>query len=185
MSDKLTSLKLLSEEVSKCVKCADLVSSRTQTVFADGNPNARLMIIGEAPGYNEDLKGIPFVGDAGELLTNILKACGFSRQEVYIVNTVKCRPVNNRNPTDEEIENCSAFLDSQIDLVKPEFLLLLGSVASKALLNGFATSLRGEWHEYKGIPTLVTYHPSYLLRNPEAKKEVGKDMRMLLAKMRS
>ncbi len=178
-------LETIKQEVCGCQKCPDLVANRTQTVFADGNPQASLMIIGEAPGFNEDRLGKPFVGDAGDLLNNILKACGWTREDVYIVNTVKCRPPNNREPTEEESNNCRGFLDRQIELVKPKALLLLGSVASKALLGGYVSSLRGQWHEYKGIPTLCTYHPAYLLRNPEDKPKVGQDLRMLLIKMRS
>lgn len=182
----MTELEVLRKEVCDCKKCPELASTRTQTVFADGNPGANLMIVGEAPGFNEDKKGLPFVGDAGELLDNILRACGWDRQkDVYITNTIKCRPPSNREPTEEESINCRGYLDKQIELVKPKFLLLLGSVASKALLGRPVSSLRGQWHEYKGISTLVTYHPSYLLRNPEEKKEVGKDLRMLLTKMKS
>jgi DNA polymerase len=183
--DKKLELNVLQKEVSSCVKCPELVANRTQTVFGDGDPDVRLMVIGEAPGKQEDIKGIPFVGDAGELLTNILKACGFDRKDVYIANVLKCRPPDNRNPTDEEVCNCRGFLDKQIEIIKPKFLLLLGSVASKAVLGNSVTSLRGIWHEYEGIPTLVSYHPAYLLRNPDAKKDVGKDMRMLLVKMRA
>lgn len=179
-------LELLRKEVSCCTKCPELVANRTQTVFADGNPDADLMIVGEAPGYNEDKKGFPFVGDAGDLLNNIIKACGWDRQkDVYIANTIKCRPPSNREPTEEESMNCRGFLDRQIELVNPKFLLLLGSVASKALLGRPVSSLRGSWHEYKGIPTIVSYHPAYLLRNPDEKKEAGKDFRMLLTKMKS
>lgn len=178
-------LDMLKEEVCKCELCPELVANRTQTVFADGNPKAQLMIIGEAPGYSEDVRGLPFVGDAGELLNNILKACGLSRQDVYIANTIKCRTPNNREPSEEESANCRGYLDRQIDLVKPKFMLLLGSVASKALLGGYVSSLRGQWFDYKGIQTICTYHPAYLLRNPEAKKDVGKDLRILLTKMRS
>jgi DNA polymerase len=184
-SSKKTELELLEKEVCNCVKCPELVANRTQTVFADGNCDAPLMLIGESPGTNEDKKGIPFVGEAGELLNSILKACKWTRNNVYIVNVLKCHPPQNRNPTDEESANCRGFLDRQIELVKPKFLLLLGSVASKSLLGGFVSSLRGSWHSYKGIPTLVTYHPAFLLRNPQEKKEVGKDLRMLLTLMKA
>lgn len=181
----MTALEVLQQEVCNCQLCPELVANRTQTVFADGNPQAQLMIVGEAPGVNEDLRGLPFVGDAGDLLNNILKACGWTRQDVYIANTVKCRPPNNREPTDDESRNCRSYLDRQIDAVKPKCLLLLGSVASRALLGGAVTSLRGQWYEYRGIPTICTYHPAYLLRNPEEKPKVGKDLRMLLKKMKS
>ena len=184
--DKKIELETLKGEVSCCTKCPELVANRTQTVFADGSYDADLMLVGEAPGYWEDQKGIPFVGDAGQLLTNILKACGFSRQDVYIANILKCNPPGNRNPTEQESNNCRIFLDKQIDIVKPKYLLLLGSIASKALLGDSVSSLRGRWHQYKGIPTLCTYHPSYVLREGDsAKREVGKDLRMLLNRMKS
>lgn len=178
-------LQLLKEKVACCIKCPELVANRTQTVFAGGNSNAELMIVGEAPGRQEDMQGLPFVGDAGELLTNILKACGLSREDVYIVNVLKCQPPNNRNPTDEEISNCLPYLEKQIELINPKHLLVLGSVASKTLFGEFVNSLRGKWLDYKGIPAICSYHPAFLLRSPESKKEAGKDFRMLLKKIRA
>jgi len=143
------------------------------------------MIVGEAPGATEDRDGLPFVGEAGQLLDSILQACKWTRNDVYITNTVLCRPPNNRVPTEDERHNCRKYLDAQIEAVKPKCLLLLGSTASQNLLGGGVVSLRGRWHEYKGVPTIVTFHPGYLLRNPDDKKLVGQDLRLLLTKMRS
>lgn len=181
---KLVSLEVLKTEVASCQKCPELVKSRTQTVFGEGNPDADLMFIAEAPGFTEDQRGVPFVGDSGELLDNILKACQIDRKSVYIANVVKCRPPGNRNPTEEECGNCRDFLDRQIEVVKPKIIMLLGSVASKNVLNGYVSSLRGRWHSYKGIHALVTFHPSYLLRTPAAKKDAGKDFRMLVDRLK-
>lgn len=185
MVNKHFELQTVRDEVSKCTRCPGLLGSRIQTVFGEGNFDADLMLVGEAPGATEAAQGVPFVGESGELLTNILSACGFRREDVFIANTLKCRPPNNRNPEPEELSNCRGYLDRQIDIIKPKYLLLLGSVASKNLLGEPVTFLRGRWHEYKGIPTVVTFHPSFILREGDsAKKEVGKDLRMLLKRMR-
>jgi DNA polymerase len=178
-------LQMLREEANKCQRCPQLVANRTKVVFSDGNPQAPLMIIGEGPGATEDRLGKPFVGEAGQLLDSILQACKWTRDDVYITNTVLCRPPDNRTPTDDERANCREFLDGQINAVKPQFLLLLGSTASQTLLGDKVTALRGKWHEYKNIPVVVSFHPAFILRQPEYKQEVGKDLRMLLAKMRS
>jgi len=177
-------LQLLREEVAGCQRCPELVQNRTQTVFADGNPLAPLMIVGEAPGGNEDVQGVPFVGQAGQLLDNILAACGWTRNDVYIANTIRCRPPQNRQPTEEEVGNCKGYLDRQIDMVKPKYLLLLGSTASKALLGMYINQARGVWHTYRGIDVICTYHPSYLFHNPQDKAKVGQDLSVLLTKMR-
>lgn len=179
-------LRALAEEVSGCLKCPILASSRTQTVFADGSPTARLMFIGEAPGAEEDRTGVPFVGPAGQLLTDMItKGMGLKREEVYIANVVKCRPPNNRNPLPEETLNCLPYLERQIEIVRPEFICLLGAVAAGALLNTAlgVGRLRGKWHRIRGIPTVVTYHPSYLLRRPAGKKEAWEDLQMLMRAM--
>lgn len=179
-------LKALAEEVAGCVKCPFLVKSRTQTVFADGSPTARLMFIGEAPGFEEDRSGVPFVGPAGQLLTDMItKGMGLTREEVYIANVVKCRPPNNRNPLPEESSNCLPYLERQIEIVRPEYICLLGGVATSALLNTAlgVGRLRGKWHRIRGIPTIATYHPSYLLRRPAAKKEAWADLQMLMRAM--
>jgi uracil-DNA glycosylase len=175
-------------EVSACRRCPHLASTRTQTVFGTGSPTARLMFIGEAPGADEDRTGQPFVGVAGQLLTDMItKGMGLSREEVYIANVLKCRPPGNRTPTTEEAANCSSYLDHQIAVIRPEFLCLLGKTAASALLDLPPTAtmgpLRKRWHQYKGIRTLVTYHPSYLLRTQSAKKDAWEDLQILMKEM--
>lgn len=183
----LTTLKMLAQEVSTCCKCAELVSTRKQTVFGDGGPGVDLCFVGEAPGADEDAQGLPFVGAAGQLLNRIIAACGFQREEVYICNIIKCRPPGNRTPLPNEAANCRSFLERQLDLVQPKFICALGSCAAQNLLNSTLAlgKLRGRFHDYKGIPVLCTYHPAYLLphRNPDKKKDVWEDMKMLLARM--
>jgi uracil-DNA glycosylase family 4 len=179
-------LKLLAAEVSVCTKCSELAATRTQTVFADGSPTARLMFIGEAPGADEDRQGVPFVGRAGQLLTDMItKGMGLKRQDVYIANILKCRPPENRDPTLEESSNCIGYLERQIEVVRPEFLCLLGRVAVSTLLETTLSmsKLRGKWYRYRGIPTIVTYHPAYLLRSPAFKKESWEDLQMLMNAM--
>ena len=175
-------------EVARCVRCPHLASTRTQTVFGCGTPTARLMFIGEAPGADEDRIGQPFVGRAGQLLTDMItKGMGLSREEVYIANILKCRPPENRTPTLEEAANCSSYLEHQIAVIRPEFLCLLGKTAAIGVLGLSPTAslgpLRRKWHRYRGIRTLVTYHPSYLLRNPPAKKDAWEDLQLLMKEM--
>src|SRR6516164_5468397 len=185
--DRRQALKLLAQEVSVCCKCAELVSNRTQTVFGDGGPGVDLCFVGEAPGADEDAQGLPFVGAAGQLLNRIIAACGFQRHEVYICNIIKCRPPGNRTPLPNEAANCRSFLDRQLELVQPRFICALGGCAAQNLLSSNLAlgKLRGKFHDYKGIPVLCTYHPAYLLphRNPDKKKDVWEDMKMLLARM--
>jgi DNA polymerase len=185
--DRRRALKLLAQEVSACCKCAELVSNRTQTVFGDGGPGVDLCFVGEAPGADEDAQGLPFVGAAGQLLNRIIAACGFQRHEVYICNIIKCRPPGNRTPLPNEAANCRSFLDRQLELVQPRFICALGGCAAQNLLSSNLAlgKLRGKFHDYKGIPVLCTYHPAYLLphRNPDKKKDVWEDMKMLLARM--
>ena len=179
-------LVILRDQVSACTRCEELAKTRTQTVFGDGNPQARIFLIGEAPGADEDRQGIPFVGKAGQLLNNILAACRLSRDDIYIANILKCRPPQNRDPKPEEASNCRGYLDSQIDFVKPQFIVCLGRIAACNLLGIDATisSLRGRWHEYKGAQVLCTYHPSYLLRAGEpAKKAAWSDLQLLLKEL--
>jgi DNA polymerase len=180
-----TELQVLAERVSGCVRCAELASTRTQTVFGVGPVDPELCLIGEAPGFNEDRTGEPFVGDAGQLLNRILAACGMKREEVYICNILKCRPPGNRTPLPEEAANCREYLERQLDLVRPKFLCALGATAANNLLGTRASigKLRGRFYDYRGIPVLCTYHPSYLLRSPEKKKDVWEDMKKLLARM--
>jgi DNA polymerase len=175
-------LHALSDKISECQRCPKLVENRTQTVFADGNPDSEVVFIGEAPGRDEDTQGVPFVGRAGKLLDSILEACGFSRENVYICNIVKCRPPSNRNPESEEAQNCRPYLNLQLKLINPKYIVCLGAVAAQNLL-GVDTPIgrmRGRWHEYNGTKVLCTYHPAYLLRNPNDKKKVWDDLQLLL-----
>ena len=178
-------LELLTAEVASCTLCGELASTRTQTVFGVGNPNARLCFLGEAPGADEDRLGEPFVGRAGQLLDKILAACNLKREEVYILNILKCRPPDNRNPTPQESQNCRRFFERQLQLISPEFICCLGAVAAQNLL---ATPMaigrmRGKVLQYKGIKVVCTYHPAYLLRNPDAKKLTWDDMKLLMREM--
>jgi len=175
----------LALEVSGCVKCR-LCKTRKQTVFADGSPAARIMFIGEAPGADEDAQGLPFVGRAGQLLTRMIEdGMGLPRSSVYIANVLKCRPPENRNPEADEIAACRGYLESQIDLVKPEVLVALGKFAAHFLLETEEgiTRLRGKWGSYRGIPVMPTLHPSYLLRQPAQKKEAWEDLLAVLARL--
>jgi len=164
-----------------CRKCP-LCETRTNVVFGDGNPNADLMFIGEGPGENEDLQGLPFVGKAGELLTRMIAAMGFDRwKDVYIANIVKCRPPGNRNPDDSEAFPCLPYLERQIELVNPKVIVLLGSVPMLYLLNlRGITRLHGQWFDYKGIKTLPTFHPAYLLRDASKKADAWKDLQVVM-----
>lgn len=179
------SLEVLQAEVAACQRCETLCCGRTQTVFGVGDPHARLCFLGEAPGADEDKQGEPFVGRAGQLLTKIIEACTLSREGVYILNVLKCRPPGNRNPAPDEVENCREFLDRQLKLIKPEFICCLGAVAARTLLGTELPigRLRGQFFDYQGIQVMCTYHPAYLLRNPAAKKDVWEDMKMLMRKM--
>jgi uracil-DNA glycosylase len=186
--ERLAVLAAAAAEVARCVRCPHLAETRTQTVFGCGTPTARLMFIGEAPGADEDRIGQPFVGRAGQLLTDMItKGMGLRREDVYIANVLKCRPPENRTPTPEEAANCSSYLEHQVAVIRPEFLCLLGKTAAMGVLGvDVSTSmgrLRGRWHQYRGIKTLVTYHPSYLLRNPAAKKDVWEDLQILMKAM--
>jgi uracil-DNA glycosylase len=163
--------------ICECLKCP-LGKTRTKFVFGVGNPSAEIVLIGEAPGAEEDLQGEPFVGRAGKLLDKILEAIGFKREDVYICNILKCRPPGNRNPLPEEIETCLPYLHQQIKLIKPKMILLLGRVAAEALLKTKQplNKLRGKIHYYNGFKTLVTFHPAALLRNPQWKRPAWEDM---------
>jgi DNA polymerase len=180
-------LQVLAKEISACTCCAELASTRTQTVFGQGGPGVELCFIGEAPGADEDAQGLPFVGTAGQLLNKIIAACGLKREEVYICNILKCRPPGNRTPLPHEAANCRPFLDRQLGLIAPKFICALGGCAAQNLLGSNLSlgKLRGRFHDYKGIPVLCTYHPAYLLphRNPDKKRDVWEDMKMLLTRM--
>lgn len=192
-SNKAQILASVRERVRGCTKCAHLASSRTQTVFGVGNPDAEIMFIGEAPGADEDQQGEPFVGRAGQLLTRIIKAMGFAREDVYIANILKCRPdmpagsFGNRAPTPAEMQMCRPYLLEQIDIIQPKVLVALGAVAVEGLLGARGTmrELRGRWHSYNGTPLMITYHPAYLLRNqsPSEKRKVWEDMLQVLERL--
>lgn len=176
-------LSVIQHEVAGCTKCSELVENRTQTVFGVGNPQARLCFFGEAPGADEDREGEPFVGRAGKLLNDIItKGMGLTRDEIYILNVLKCRPPGNRNPATDEVANCRHFFERQLETIQPEFICCLGAIAAQSLLetNVAVGKLRGKIHPYKGIQVVVTYHPAYLLRNPAAKTETWKDIKILL-----
>ena len=175
----------VAEVVAGCTRCTELAETRTQTVFGVGDPEARLLFIGEAPGADEDKQGEPFVGRAGQLLTKIIEACGLQREDVYICNILRCRPPGNRNPTDTEAGHCREYLDAQLAIVRPEYIVCWGSVAARNLLETKSPigKLRGRFHEHGNAKVLCTYHPSYLLRNPAAKKDVWEDMKFLFKDM--
>jgi len=182
--NKQDMLQTLAGKVAECQKCPKLVD-RTQTVFGDGDPNSKIVLIGEGPGKNEDEQGVPFVGRAGELLNSILSACGLERESVYICNIVKCRPPSNRNPEAEEAENCRPYLDLQLKVIRPRYIVCLGATAAQNLLGTDTPigKMRGRWYEYNGMKVLCTYHPAYLLRNPKEKKKVWEDLQPLLGEL--
>ena len=175
------SLKDIHGDLGDCKRCG-LSKERTKIVFGDGCEQARLVFVGEGPGYEEDKQGKPFVGAAGKLLVKILEAMHLSREDVYICNIVKCRPPNNRNPKPEEISTCIPFLERQIRAINPEFICALGKFAAQTLLQTDVpiSRLRGTFHTYHGIPVMPTYHPAYLLRNPASKRDVWNDMQQLM-----
>ncbi|HEB73279.1 MAG TPA: uracil-DNA glycosylase [Nitrospirae bacterium] len=177
-------LDLIAQEVKSCELCP-LAKSRTNTVFGVGDAKARLMFIGEAPGRDEDLKGEPFVGRAGALLTRMIKGMGLERGDVYIANIIKCRPPKNRNPEPVEVDNCEPYLKRQINIIKPEIICALGAVSAQTLLKTKTpiSKLRGRLHQYQGAPLLPTFHPAYLLRNPSAKTEAWSDLQMIMKKL--
>jgi uracil-DNA glycosylase family 4 len=176
------SLEKIREEIGDCRRCR-LCERRNTIVFGDGNPRAELMFIGEGPGHDEDVQGLPFVGRAGKLLTQMIEAMGLARKDVYIANVVKCRPPENRTPEKDEVATCSPFLHRQIDVIRPKVIVCLGGVAAQTLLNTNRgiSHFRGEWLEFRGARLLATYHPAYLLRNPNAKGDVWKDLQKVMA----
>ena len=178
-------LDVLRAEVAACRLCAPLAAARTNTVFGTGSATARLCFLGEAPGADEDASGEPFVGRAGQLLTKIIEACTLSRDEVYILNVLKCRPPDNRPPLPGETANCRGYFEKQLEIIAPEFICCLGTTASQALLQTDETigKLRKRWFSWRSSQVICTYHPSYLLRNPPAKRDVWDDMKLLMAKM--
>jgi DNA polymerase len=190
ISDPIAALKLIREDLGECTRC-QLHKGRTKLVYGVGNPRADLMFVGEGPGADEDAQGEPFVGRAGQLLNNMIKAMGLQREEVYIANVVKCRPPSNRTPEPEECDTCSPFLMRQIAAIKPKVIVALGATAAKNLLamNSSLGDLRGRFYDFKpagsdpswpGARLAVTYHPAYLLRDPRQKGEAWKDLQMVM-----
>jgi uracil-DNA glycosylase len=172
------------EDIGDCTRCK-LHKGRHKIVFGDGNPKAELVFIGEGPGADEDMQGLPFVGRAGKLLTQMIEAMGLQRKDVYICNVVKCRPPENRAPEPDEVTTCSPYLLRQIDVIQPKVIVCLGAVAAKTLLETTRgiSQFRGEWLQWRGRKLMATYHPAYLLRNPNAKGEVWKDLQKVMAEL--
>jgi DNA polymerase len=183
-ADRVSALRIIREDIGECTRCA-LHTGRNKIVFADGDPNARLMFVGEGPGADEDAQGLPFVGRAGQLLNNMISAMGLKREEVYIANVVKCRPPANRTPEPDEAHTCSPFLFRQIDVVRPEVLVALGATAATYLLGQRQplAGLRGRMHSVRGSRLIVTYHPAYLLRDPRQKKEAWADLQIAMREL--
>lgn len=184
-AERIAALEALAAQVRVCTRCALLAAQRTQTVFGVGNPEARVVFFGEAPGFDEDRTGEPFVGRAGQLLNKMLEACGFRREDVYIMNVLKCRPPENRTPAPDEVANCRPFFERQFQILRPEYICCLGGSAAGALLQSrlALSRLRGRFHTWRGIKVLCTYHPAYLLRNPASKRDAWEDLKLLLRDM--
>jgi uracil-DNA glycosylase len=182
--DRNSALRLIREEIGDCTRCA-LHKGRNKLVFADGDPDARLMFVGEGPGADEDAQGLPFVGRAGQLLNNMISAMGLAREQVYIANVVKCRPPQNRTPEPDEANTCSPFLFRQIDVVRPEVIVALGATAATYLLGQRQplAGLRGRVHSFRGSKLIVTYHPAFLLRDPRQKKEAWADLQIAMREL--
>ena len=183
--ERAAALQAIQQEIGDCTRCPLAYAGRHKIVFGDGSPNARLMFVGEGPGADEDMQGLPFVGKAGQLLNNMIAAMGLARAEVYIANIVKCRPPNNRVPEPVEANTCSQFLLRQIDVVQPEVIVALGATAAMYLLGvkQSLSSLRGRWHSCRGAKLAVTYHPAFLLRDPRQKVEAWKDLQMVMGQL--
>jgi uracil-DNA glycosylase len=175
-------LERIREDLGECTRCR-LHEQRNKIVFGAGNPRAELVFVGEGPGHDEDVQGLPFVGRAGKLLTQMIEAMGLQRDQVYICNVVKCRPPENRKPEDDEVATCSPYLYRQLDAIAPKAIVCLGGVAAQALLKTKdpISRFRGNWFDYRNTKLLATYHPAYLLRNPAAKSEVWKDLQKVMA----
>jgi len=175
------SLERISSDLGECTRCK-LHRHRNKIVFGSGNPHAELMFVGEGPGHDEDIQGLPFVGRAGKLLTQMIEAMGLSRSEVYIANVVKCRPPENRTPEKDEVSTCMPFLLRQVAAIQPKAIVCLGNCAAQALLNTnkSISRFRGEWCDFHGSRLIATYHPAYLLRNPHAKPDVWNDLKKVM-----
>jgi len=185
VADRAAALRSVANEVAGCRRCA-LCETRTRTVFSDGSPEARVVFVGEAPGADEDAQGVPFVGRAGQLLTRMIEdGMGIPRKDVYICNVLKCRPPDNRNPEPAEIAACRTYLETQIDTLRPEVIVALGKFAAQFLLETEEgiMRLRGTWGSYRGIPVMPTFHPSFLLRQPDRKREAWEDLLKVLGRL--
>jgi len=183
--DKAAELDALREMIGDCQRCK-LAKHRTNLVFGSGNPDARLMFIGEAPGREEDLQGMPFVGDAGMLLTRLISKMGMKREDVYIANIIKCRPPLNRDPEEDEVASCRGFIEKQIEIIRPQVIMTLGRIAVQVLMNSpklKITSARGHFLSFNGIPVMPTFHPAYLLRNPRDKVLTWSDAQKVLTRL--
>jgi len=182
-SPSAESLPAIREDIGDCTRCKLCQLGRKQIVFGVGNPNADLMFVGEAPGRDEDIQGVPFVGRAGQKLTQIIEAIGLTREAVYIANVIKCRPPDNRNPEPDEVESCEPFLFRQVDTIKPKVIVALGTFAARSLLKTTdpISRLRGRVYDYRGAKLVPTFHPAYLLRNPSCRREVWEDMKKVRA----
>jgi DNA polymerase len=180
-ANQAEALAAIRADIGDCTRCKLHTLGRKQIVFGVGNPGADLMFVGEAPGADEDIKGEPFVGRAGQLLTKIIEAIGLAREDVYIANVIKCRPPQNRNPEQDEVETCEPFLFQQIDAIKPKVIVALGTFAARTLLRTLdpISRLRGRVYDYRGAKLIPTFHPAYLLRNPSSKREVWEDMKLV------
>ena len=184
-ADRAASLRAVAKDVAACRRCG-LCETRTQTVFSDGSPEARVMFVGEAPGADEDAQGVPFVGRAGQLLTRMIEdGMGIPRKDVYICNVLKCRPPDNRNPEPSEIAACRGYLETQIEILRPEVIVALGKFAAQFLLETEEgiMRLRGTWGSYRGVPVMPTFHPSFLLRQPDRKREAWDDLLKVLGRL--
>jgi uracil-DNA glycosylase len=185
ITDPAKALRIIREDLGDCIRCKLHKLGRKQIVFGVGNPRAELMFVGEGPGADEDEQGEPFVGRAGQLLNNMIRAMGLRREDVYIANVVKCRPPGNRTPERDECDTCSPFLLRQISVIQPKVIVALGAVAAKTLLaiNASMSELRGRWYDFRGTKLAVTYHPAFLLRDPRQKKEAWKDLQMVMKEL--
>jgi uracil-DNA glycosylase len=185
LAHRADALKAIQDDIGDCTRCPLAYAGRRKIVFADGDPGARLMFVGEGPGADEDTSGVPFVGKAGQLLNNMINAMGLKREEVYIANIVKCRPPANRAPEPVEANTCTQFLVRQMDVVQPQVVVALGATAATYLLGvkQSLAGLRGRWHSCRGAKLAVTYHPAFLLRDPRMKGEAWKDLQMVMAEL--
>ena len=182
-ADGAADLAAIREDIGDCTRCKLCTLGRQQIVFGAGNPHADLMFVGEAPGRDEDIQGMPFVGRSGQKLTQIIEAIGLTREDVYIANVIKCRPPANRNPEPDEVASCEPFLFRQVDTIKPKVIVALGTFAAKSLLKTSEpiSRLRGRVYDYRGVKLIPTFHPAFLLRNPSCRREVWEDMKKVRA----